>query len=186
MEPVGGVGLAGEYFIIDDLALFAGAEARIFEPNLGDDLISFGQLTQYELFFGTRWFLPLRYLETERLRPFLHAKVAYIPAVDFDMTLTMVFPDLNDAVLVSPYRGSEYWSMGLGGGLAYQLSDNLYAELSFFYEWPLTNSSAEDVPTIVTQGTGNPFVDDILSLLKFDIEIEPSGWIGFFSLTYVF
>ncbi|MCB9915265.1 MAG: hypothetical protein H6828_08960 [Planctomycetes bacterium] len=181
-----GLGLAAEYWAIDDLAVFAGAEVRLFEPDLGSDLISFGDIDQLELFLGTRWLLPCGW-RARRLRPFVHAKLAYIPGVDFDMTTTLPFPDpLNDAVLVSPYRGSGYWSLGGGLGLAYQLDEHWYAYLSVIYEWALTESKAYGVPTTLQETTGNAFVDNIMNSLSYDITIDPQGWIGFAGVSYGF
>ncbi len=182
-----GAALSAEYFIIDDLALFAGGEARVFEPDLGQDLISFGEIEQLEWFVGTRWFMPTRWLETQRLRPYLHMKLAYIPQVNFDMTTTLPFPEpLNDAVLLSPYRGSSYWTLGAGGGLAYQLSENVYARLAVFYEWALNESKASAVPSTLMGSTGNAFVDNVMNSLEYDISLEPRGWIAFFAISYVF
>lgn len=182
-----GAALSAEYFVVDDLAVFAGAETRLFEPDLGQDLIQFGDIDQLEIFLGTRWFLPVRWLESRRLRPYLHLKLAYIPAVDFDMTTTLPFPDpLNDAVLRSPYRGSSYWSLGAGAGLAYRLSGHWYARLAFFYEWSLNESSASGVPSSLQGTTGNAFVDDIMNALEYDISLDPQGWIGFAGISYVF
>jgi hypothetical protein len=187
MEGKFGAALSAEYFVVDDVSLFAGAELRVFEPDLGEDLISFGSIDQYELFMGGRWFLPTRWLESQRLRPFVHTKLAYIPAVNFDMTTTIPIPDpLNDAVLLSPYRGSSYWSLGAGGGLAYEFSSNWVGRLEFYYEWALAESSASGVPTSLQGTTGNQFVDDIMNALEYDITIKPAGWLGFASLGYSF
>lgn len=186
MEGKFGAALSAEYFPVDDVALFAGVETRMFEPDLGEDLISFGDIEQLEVFLGSRWFLPTRWLDSQRLRPFLHAKLAYIPAVDFDMTTRIPFPDpLNDAVMISPYRGSSYWTMGAGGGLAYQLSEHWYARGAFFYEWAMSESSASSVPSSLQGTTGNDFVDGIMDSLEYDISLEPQGWIAFFGLSYV-
>jgi hypothetical protein len=179
-----GFGLRGEYFVMDDWMLFLGGEQRIFEPDLGEELITFSESSQLEYFFGTRWFLPWRFLESQRLRAFLQAKVAYIPQVEFEMTTTLPFdPPLNDAVLVSPFKGGEYWSIGAGGGLAYQLDEAWMLSLGFFYEWPLTHSKGR-AGSRLTQTTGNDFVDNIMNSLEYDIEIEPQGWIAFLNLSY--
>ena len=187
MEGKFGAALSAEYFVVDDVSLFVGGEVRVFEPDLGEDLIQFGSIDQFELFMGGRWFLPTRWLESQRLRPFLHTKVAYIPAVDFDMTTTIpIPPPLNDAVLVSPYRGSSYWSLGAGGGLAYELTENWYARLEFYYEWALAESTASGVPTTLQDSTGNQFVDDIMNSLEYDISIKPQGWLAFWTIGYSF
>jgi hypothetical protein len=187
MEGKFGAALSAEYFVVDDLSLFVGGELRVFEPDLGEDLIRFGSIDQFELFLGSRWFLPTRWLKSQRLRPFVHTKLAYIPAVTFDMTTTIpIPPPLNDAVLLSPYRGSSYWSLGAGGGLAYELTENWIARLEFYYEWALAESTASGVPTTLQGSTGNQFVDDIMNSLEYDISIEPQGWLGFASIGYSF
>lgn len=178
--------LGAEYFALDDLSLFAGAETRVFEPDIGEDLIQFGDITTYELCLGTRWFLPVRLLESGRLRPFLHGKLAWIPKVEYDMTTRLPFDEpLEDAVMVAPYSGSSYWTAGAGGGLAYQATDHLYAHLSFFYEWPLGETSGRSTSELV-QSTGNDFVDDILDGLQYDTTMKPEGWIAFLGVSYVF
>ena len=187
MEGKFGAALSAEYFVVDDLSLFAGAEVRVFEPDLGEDLIQFGTIEKIVLLCGGRLFLQTRWLARQRLRPFVHTKFAYIPAVNFDMTTTIpIPPPLNDAVLLSPYRGSSYWSLGAGGGLAYELSENWVARLEFYYEWALAESTASGVPTSLQDSTGNQFVDDIMNSLEYDISIEPQGWLAFGSIGYSF
>lgn len=187
-EMVGrfGAGLQGEYFVMDDWMCFVGAEHRMFEPDLGDENITFGEATQNELYLGTRYYLPLRFLESQRLRTFVQAKFAYIPEVEFEMTTRLQFdPPLNDAVLEAPYSGSDYWSFGAGAGLSYQFSDEFLINWGFFYEWPLGTSKGRSRSTLVEE-TGNAFVDDILDGLEYDVEIEPYGWIAFLELSYAF
>ncbi len=181
-----GAGLGAEYFVFDDLSLFAGAELRMFEPDIGEELITFGDITTYEYSLGTRYFLPVRLLESGRLRPFLQGKVAWIPTVEFDMTTRLPFDEpLQDAVLVAPFSGSSYWSVGAGGGLAYQVTDDLYAHLSIFYEWARDKSAGRSTSAL-TQLTTNDFVDNILDGLQYDTTMEPEGWIAFLGFSYVF
>lgn len=186
LEGKFGAALAGEYYALDDLALFLGAELRVFEPDLGTDLIQFGDIQQNEFFLGTRWFLPICSRWSQRLRPFLQTKLAYIPAVEFDMTTRVPFdPPLNDAVMVASFKGSSYWTLGAGGGLAYQWSKAWLVSLGFFYEWPLGESSGHSAARL-TQSTGNDFVDDIFNSLEYDTTLEPEGWIAFLRISYGF
>lgn len=181
-----GFAFSGHYYFVDDWMLFVGAERRVFEPELGDDNISFGEASQNEFFLGTRYYLPMRFLESQRLRFFLQSKLAYIPKVEFDMTTRLEFdPPLNDAVLIAPYSGSDYWSLGAGAGLSYQFSQEVLVSWGFFYEWPLGLSKGRSTSEL-TQATGNSFVDDILDGLQYDVEIEPEGWIAFFNIAYAF
>jgi hypothetical protein len=181
-----GAGLGAEYFIFDDFSLFAGAEMRTFEPDIGEELITFGDITTYEYSLGTRWFLPVRFLENGRLRPFLQGKFAYIPSVEFDMTVRLPFDDpLQDAVMVAPYSGTSYWTWGVGGGLAYQVTDNLLIDLSVYYERSMNRSSGRSTSTLA-QSTGNDFVDNIFNGLQYDTTMRPEGWIGFLRLSYLF
>ena len=116
----------------------------------------------------------------------MQGKLAYIPEVEFTMTTRLPFdPPLNDAILVSPYSGSAYWSIGAGGGLSYQWTEEWTLNLGFFYEWPLSKSKGRSGADLV-QSTGNAFVDNIMNALEYDIEIEPEGWIAFLELSYAF
>ncbi|MFT7668011.1 MAG: hypothetical protein ACI8X5_000697 [Planctomycetota bacterium] len=181
-----GVGVQGEYYPIDDLMLFLGAERRAFEPDLGEEAISFGEASQNEIFIGMRYFLPYRFLKSQRLRAFVQAKLAYIPSVEFEMESRLEFdPPLNDAVLVSPYSGSDYWSIGAGAGFAYQYSDSVLLSFGFFYELPLGASEGRSAASL-KEATGNSFVDNILDQLEYDVELEPRGWISFLRLSYAF
>jgi hypothetical protein len=180
-----GAGQRVEWYPVDDLSLFIGGEYRVFKPDLASDFITIGEASQTEFFLGSRWYLPLRFLESQRLRAFLHAKLAYIPVVEFEMTTRIPFPNSPDAILLSPYSGSEYWSFGAGGGLSYQLSYHWLMNMGFFYEWPITYSTGRSGSELV-QGTGDPFVDDLLSAIEYDVEIKPYGWIGLVELTYSF
>ena len=58
---------------LEKLSLIRG-EQRVFEPDLGTDLITFGESSQFETFLGTRYYLPWRYLKSQRLRSFLQAR----------------------------------------------------------------------------------------------------------------
>jgi len=181
-----GVGLQLEHFLLDDWMLFLGFEQRAFEPDLGDDNITFGESTQEEIFLGTRYLLPWSPLESGRLRPFLQTKLAWIPSVEFDLTTRLRFdPPLEDAVLVAPYRGSDYWTLGAGAGLAYELSEDCVISLGGFYEWPLSQSEGRSRSRL-EQETGNSFVDNLLDGLEYDVEIEPRGWIAFLRISYAF
>ena len=186
MVPLFGFGDRVEVFPVDDLSLFLGREYRAFEPDLDEELITFGDAAQWEYFLGSRWFLPTRFLDSQRLRVFLQAKLAYIPKVEFEMTTTLPFdPPLDDAILRSPFSGGEYWSVGAGCGLAYELGRHWMVSLGFFYEWPLVKSEGRTGAELI-QSTGNDFVDDIMRQLEFDVEIEPQGWIAFLNFSYVF
>ena len=181
-----GLGLRAEYFMRDDWMLFIGGEQRVFQPDLGEDLVRFGEATQIETFLGTRYYLPWRALKNRRLRTFLQAKLAYIPRVEFDMTTRLPFdPPLEDGVLQSQFKGDEYWTMAAGAGLAYELTPAWMLSLGFFYEWPLGTSDGRADATLA-QSTGNAFVDNILSALEYDVSLEPQGWIAFLNLSYAF
>jgi hypothetical protein len=188
LEGVFGGALGVEYYVVDDVALFAGAELRVFDPDLQDDVFSFGRIDQLEYYLGARYLLPMRWLENERLRPYLATKAAFIPSVDFDMTTRFELPDpLNDIQLLSPYRGSSYFTVAAGGGLAYEFQRNLIGRLGFYYEWALGDSS-DVVPTERTTSTGDPTLDDFLDGvfedLQLDVSLEPQGWIAFVGFTY--
>jgi len=184
LEGLFGAGLGLEYFVLDDVSLTAGAELRGFEPHLDDDLFQFDRISQLEYSLGLRYLLPLRLLRSGRLRPYVQTKLAYVPQVEVDMTAVLELPDpLEDVVLVSPYRGSSYTTLAAGAGLTYQLRDDLIARLGFFYEWAQSRS-ADRVPSVRQNSSGNDFIDDTLDLLEFDVELEPEGWIAFLGFTY--
>jgi hypothetical protein len=181
-----GIGVQFEHFVLDDWMMFIGGDHRVFEPDLGDPNITFGEASQTEYFLGTRYYLPMRWLDSQRLRPFLQSKLTHIPTVKFDMTTRLEFdPPLNDAVMVAPYSGSDYWSLGAGGGLTYQFTDSLLLSWGFFYEWPLGTSEGRSKSELV-EATGNEFVDNLLDGLEYDVEIKPQGWIAYLNLSYAF
>ncbi len=181
-----GLGLRGEYFVADDWMLFLGGEQRIFKPDLGDDLITFGEASQIEFSVGSRYYLPWRMLDNRRLRGYLQTKLAYIPKVEFEMTSRLPFdPPLEDGILISQFEGSSYWSLAAGGGLSYELNKDWLVSLGFFYEWPLSTSDGVTGAELA-QTTGNAFVDDILRALEYDVELQPEGWIAFLTMTYRF
>ena len=187
LEGVFGAAFGVEYFVADDLSLFAGAELRVFDPELEDDVFEFGRIDQLEYYLGARYLLPFRWLRNERLRPFLATKAAYVPSVDFDLTTSFALPEpLNDIQLASPFRGSAYVSLAAGGGLAYELRRNLVARLGVYYEWALGDTS-DVVPTERTSSTGDPaideFLDGVFQELQLDVSLEPQGWIAFGGIT---
>jgi hypothetical protein len=178
-----GLGLQAEYFPVDDWMVFAGVEYRLYDPDLGEELISFSSGQQFELFLGTRYYLPWRFF-SDRMRLFLTGKVAWIPRVTFDLETRLPFdPPLEDALLVAPFQGSDYWSAGVGGGASYRLGEAWTLSLLAYYEWSLSSSMGRSVASL-EQETGNAFIDDILDGLTYDVEIEPYGLIGFLSLSY--
>ena len=178
-----GLGVQAEYFPLDDWMVFAGVEYRLYDPDLGEELISFSSGQQFELFLGSRYYLPWRLL-SDRLRFFATGKVAWIPEVTFDLETRLPFdPPLQDAVLVAPFEGSSYWSAGVGWGASYRLAEQWTLSLLAYHEWSLSTSTGRSVASL-EQSTGNAFVDDILDGLTYDVGIEPYGWIGFLSLSY--
>jgi len=179
-----GLGVQAEVFAAKDWMVFLGTEYRLYDPKLDDELVQFDTGQQFELFLGTRWYLPWRFLANRRLRVFLQGKLAWIPRVDFDLETRLPFSDpLNDALLVAPFEGSDYWSLGFGGGASYRLADAWTLSLSLYYEWALSSSKGRSTADLV-QATGNTFVDDLLDGLQYDVEVEPYGLIGFLSLSY--
>lgn len=179
-----GLGVQAEYFAAKDWMLFLGTEYRLYDPELEDELIQFDTAQQFELFLGTRWYLPWRFLESRRLRLFVQGKLAWIPRVEFDLETRLPFPPpLSDAVLIAPFQGSDYWSLGFGGGGSYRLADAWTLSLSIYYEWALSASKGRSTSELV-QASGNAFVDDLLDGLQYDVEIEPYGLIGFLTLSY--
>lgn len=188
LEGVFGGALGFEYNVVDDLALLAGFEYRVFDPELEDDVFEFGTIEQFEYYLGARYLLPVRWLPSERLRPWLAAKAAYIPSVEYDLTTRFELPDpLNDIELYSPYRGSSYFTLAAGAGLAYELRRDLIGRLGFYYEWSLGESS-DVVPTERAGSTGDPvldeFLDGVFQDLQLDVSLEPEGWIAFVGLTW--
>lgn len=181
-------GLGVEYFVFDDVSLNLGAEYRVFDPDVSVDEFSFGTMEQFEYFLTLRYLLPVRWLDSERLRPFVMTKLAYIPSVDFDLTTAFDLPDpLNDLVLTSPYSGGAYWSLALGAGLAYQFADSFVGRLGVVYEWAITQSM-ESIPTDRTNSTGNPtideFLDGVFQDLEFEVTLEPRGLVAYVGLLW--
>lgn len=178
-----GLGVQAEYFPADDWMVFAGVEYRLYDPDVGEELIQFSSGEQFELFLGSRYYLPWRLL-SDRLRFFATGKVAWIPRVTFDLETILPFdPPLQDAILIAPFEGSDYWSLGMGGGASYRMSEAWTLSLLAYYEWGLSSSEGTSVASL-QDSTGNAFLDDILDGLTYDVEIEPYGLIAFLSLSY--
>lgn len=188
LKGVFGGALGLEWYFVDDLSLFGGAEYRVFDPELDDDVFEFGRISELEYFLGLRYLLPVRWLPSERLRPFVQTKLAFVPSIDFDLTTHFDLPDpLSDIDLLSAFRGSSYFTLGAGGGLAYELQENLIARLGIFYEWSLADTT-DVVPTERSGSTGDPTLDDFLDGvfedLQLDVELEPRGWVAYLGFSY--
>jgi hypothetical protein len=188
LEGVFGGALGVEYYLFDDIALVAGAEYRVFDPMLEDDVFQFGTIEQFEYYLGAHYLLPMRWLPSERQRPYLATKAAYVPSVEYDLTTRFDLPDpLNDIELLSPYRGSSYVTLAAGAGLAYEFQRTLVGRLGYYYEGSLGETS-DTVPTERISSTGDPTIDDFLDSvfeeLQLDVSLDPQGWIAFVGLTY--
>jgi len=182
------LGLGLEHYIWDDLSLTVGAELRVIEPSLVDSAFDLDTLQQREYFTSLRYVLPVRLLESGRLRPYVQAKFAYIPEINFDISTVLAFSEFGqfeDVVLAAAFDGDSYYTLAVGGGLIYQLRDNLVARFGFFYEFA-GDLSEGIVDADPQNSSGNSFIDDSLEELQFGVEIEPSGWIAFGGLTFFF
>ncbi len=182
------LGLGLEHYIWDDLSLTVGAELRMLEPALADSDFELDTLQQLEYFTSLRYVLPLRLLESGRLRPYVQAKFAYIPEVNLDISTVLAFSEFGqfeDVVLAAAFDGDSYYTLALGGGLIYQLRDNLVARFGFFYEFA-GDISEGIVDADPQNSSGNSFIDGSLEDLRFSVELEPSGWIAFGGLTWFF
>ncbi|MAF67589.1 MAG: hypothetical protein CMJ84_18280 [Planctomycetes bacterium] len=181
-------GLGLEHFLLDDLSVTIGAELRILEPALVDSSFDLDTIHQLEYFTSLRYILPARFLKTDRLRPFVQAKFAYIPEISLDISTVLEFSEFgqfDDVVLAAPFDGDSYYTLSVGAGFIYQLRDNLVARFGFFYEMP-GDVSEGLVDAEPQNSSGNEFIDDSLDGLQFDVEIEPAGWIAFGGLTWFF
>ncbi len=182
------LGLGLEHYIWDDLSLTVGAELRMLEPALADSDFELDTLQQLEYFTSLRYVLPLRLLESGRLRPYVQAKFAYIPEVNLDISTVLAFSEFGqfeDVVLAAAFDGDSYYTIAVGGGLIYQLRDNLVARFGFFYEFA-GDISEGIVDADPQNSSGNSFIDGSLEDLRFSVELEPSGWIAFGGLTWFF
>ncbi|MDP6538628.1 MAG: hypothetical protein QF903_10390 [Planctomycetota bacterium] len=181
-------GLGLEHFLLDDLSVTVGAELRVVEPALVESDFDLDTIHQLEYFTSLRYILPARMLRSDRLRPFIQAKFAYIPQISLDISTVLEFSEFgqfDDVVLAAAFDGDSYYTLSVGAGLIYQLRDNLVARFGFFYEVP-QDTSTGIVDADPQNSSGNEFIDDSLDGLQFDVEIEPAGWIAIGGLTWFF
>lgn len=185
-EMIGRFGLGGgyQYFIRDDLALLVGVEGRFTEPVVVDPPTTKGgqalfvpeDVLQFQGSIGGRWWLPTRWADEGRLRPFIGLDFSYIPSTEFD-----VLARLNDSIEIPfEFSGSEYWTANLAFGLSYQWSDEVVVHLTAFYETAL--SVSRDVTFLAIPGVDPDFVPPFPT----ETTVEPMGWIGFLSVSWGF
>ena len=173
LDPRFEAGLGVEYFLFDDVSLVVGSAWRVFQPeSIGDDVIEFDKIREFEGFAGVKWVLPWRLPPSDRVRPFLQVGVGYLPDIDFDATVDLGVPQIPPEDF--EFDGSTAWSAGAQAGLMFQISDHWVGQLGFLYEWNL-QSADDDVQ-----------LDFLDSTLDLDIELEPRGWLLLGGLTYFF
>jgi hypothetical protein len=185
-EMIGRFGLGGGYqrFIRDDLALVVGVEGRYTEPVVvdspqtkgGQDLFVPEDVLQSQVSIGARWWPPVRWAQSGRLRPFVGLDLNFIPGTKFD-----VLARLNDSIEIPfEFSGSEYWSLGLALGLSYQWSDDIVVHLTVSHETALNESM--DTTHLAIPGVDPDFVPPYPTTTT----VEPSGFIGFMSVSWGF
>lgn len=175
LDPVGGFGIKYQYFVHPRIALGAIVEQRTFDPEVIAPLasdIDADDYTTYHYLLSSRFFTgPLG--EDERWQAFGILDLGYINNVDLDATIIYA-PGFVERVKL---EGDSYWTLGLGGGLSYQLADRFSVEFGAFYEFALDTS--DDTLTLnIPNGLGGTSANEV------DGEVTPEGLIGFFTLTY--
>lgn len=180
----GGFGGGYEYFIRDDISLQVGIEARYTEAVVldspltkgGQDLFVPGDVLQFQGYVGGRWWLPMRWAQGGRLRPFVGMDLSYVPNTKFD-----VLARLNDAIEIPfEFSGSAYWTANLAAGLSYQWSDEVVVHFTLFHETALSESS--DLTTLAIPGVD----PDLIPPYPTKTTVEAGGWIGFVSVSWGF
>ena len=185
-EMIGRFGIGGgyEHFIRDDIALVIGIEGRYTEPVVidspltkgGQDLFVPGDVLQLQGYIGGRWWLPVRWGNEGRLRPFVGLDLSYIPSTKFD-----VLARLNDSIEIPfKFSGSEYWTANLAAGLSYQWSDEVVVHFTVFHETAL--SASEDQTTLAIPGVD----PDLFPPYPTETTVDAGGWIGFLSVSWGF
>lgn len=177
-----GLGVGYQRFVSDDFALTVGLEGRYTEPVVQDapqapgtqtDVFAPGNVLQFQATAGGRWWLPVRWADEGRLRPFVGLDLNYVPETNFDVVAT-----LNEAIQIPfEFTGSSYWTVGLTLGLSYQWSDNVVVHLTASHETAL--SPSEDVSYL-------DIPDAPIDPLATTTTVDTQGWIGFLSVSWGF
>ena len=181
-----GLGVGYQHFVGDDFALIVGVEGRYTEPvvqnppqappSFQTDVFVPGDVVQFQATIGSRWWLPVRWADQGRLRPFVGLDLNYIPDTDFDVVAT-----LNDSIQIPfEFSGSPYWTVGLCLGLSFQWSDNVVVHLTAFHETALSKS--EDVNYLEIPG----IPPGVIPPLETKTTVDAQGWIGFLSVSWGF
>lgn len=164
-----GTALGGEVFLSDDWSLRLGYEYRMFEPEDTEGFL-FDTITTEEIFLAGRWRAPAFGVQ-ERWRPFLEARLAYMPSMQFDAAV-----DLSSIDQPNPeysFDGSPSWNGGLAAGLELQARDDLVFSIQLRHEFPL--EATEDRVNL-------EFVPGFE--VDLDTSIEPEGTILLVGLTW--
>lgn len=200
-----GLGFGYQRFLADDLAIAVGVEGRytateVIDPPLappfgdpsdpstslsGTALFDPGDVLQFQGSVGSRYWLPARWGEQGRLRPFVGFDLSYIPATNFDVKATILDNPATDVQLQDSFefKGSPYWTLGLCLGLSYQWSDELVVNFTVFHETALNDS--ESLNSLDVQ-LPPPSPPDLIPPLATTTTVDAGGWIGFLTLSWGF
>ena len=200
-----GLGFGYQRFVADDLALNVGLEGRytateVVDPPLappfsdpddpstslsGTSLFSPGDVIQLQASVGSRYWLPTRWGDQGRLRPFVGFDLNYIPQTNFDVEATILDNPATGVKLQDSFefQGSDYWTLGLCLGLSYQWSDDLVVNFTLFHETAL--SASESLNSLEVQ-LPPPSPPDLIPPLATTTTVDAGGWIGFLSLSWGF
>lgn len=168
-----GAALRGERFLTENDALFLGIDYRVYDiehfnpiPELDIEIESIDSL---QLYAGLRHlFAPFE--SRPRWRPFVQVALAWLPGVEVAYEVDLSSFGSSNLGIDTDSEG--YWVGGVSTGLLYHWRDRWVFELGLLYEFPITNLEADLGFEI--SGSNVPL----------DAELEPSGFIGFWGLSY--